>query len=308
MKVQIYTGSMSLVAKSGVGQAILHQRMMLSEAGVATTDKWEDEGPIHLNTVFPDAALTAILDGAAALTEKAQDLMSQLGAMGAATIGKSGGSDAQKAIGLIIAEMLKELEILSETISQTVAEAGGILGEIDAACKDLEALGGSINSILYRTYRTTGSTRALLNDAAKLSQTVLDLLHENAEYLNSGAQNTLEGLSGFLGQTIEGLGKNSDLRKNKDVIANIIEEQWDKLDGDFGLLDVDTGAEKVSFTSPKNPEPNSIQIILRTKEIEIPDEDENLSDLETTAANIGFGGRVKLVFQKIGSAVKSVFS
>ncbi len=46
MKVQIYTGSMSLVAKSGVGQAILHQRMMLSEAGVATTDKWEDEGPI----------------------------------------------------------------------------------------------------------------------------------------------------------------------------------------------------------------------------------------------------------------------
>lgn len=61
MKVQIYTGSMSLVAKSGVGQAILHQRMMLSEAGVATTDKWEDEGPIHLNTVFPDAALTAIL-------------------------------------------------------------------------------------------------------------------------------------------------------------------------------------------------------------------------------------------------------
>ena len=246
--------------------------------------------------------------GAAALTEKAQDLMSQLGAMGAATIGKSGGSDAQKAIGLIIAEMLKELEILSETISQTVAEAGGILGEIDAAGKDLEALGGSINSILYRTYRTTGSTRALLNDAAKLSQTVLDLLHENAEYLNSGAQNTLEGLSGFLGQTIEGLGKNSDLRKNKDVIANIIEEQWDKLDGDFGLLDVDTGAEKVSFTSPKNPEPNSIQIILRTKEIEIPDEDENLSDLETTAANIGFGGRVKLVFQKIGSAMKSVFS
>lgn len=37
--------------------------MMLSEAGVATTDKWEDEGPIHLNTVFPDAALTAISPG-----------------------------------------------------------------------------------------------------------------------------------------------------------------------------------------------------------------------------------------------------
>ncbi len=61
MKVQIYTGSMTLVAHSGVGQAILHQKKMLSEAGIATTDKWEKDGPIHLNTVFPDAALTAIL-------------------------------------------------------------------------------------------------------------------------------------------------------------------------------------------------------------------------------------------------------
>lgn len=259
-------------------------------------------------------ALDALLQSAGggtdagSLIEKAQDLMDQLDAMGAATIGKSGGSDAQRAIGLIIAEMLKELEILSETIAQTIGEAGGILDEIDASGKDLEALGGSINSILYRTYRATGSTRALLNDAAKLSQTMLDLLHDNAEFLNSGAQNTLEGLSEFLGGTIEGLNKNSDLRKNKDVIAGIIEEQWDKLDGDFGLLDIDTGAEKVSFTSPKNPEPNSIQIILRTKEIEIPDEGDDLSDLEPTAANVGFGGRVKLVFQKIGSAVKSIFS
>ena len=61
MKVQIYTGAMPLVAKSGVGQAILHQRKMLREAGVATTDRWEKTGPIHLNTVFPDAALTAML-------------------------------------------------------------------------------------------------------------------------------------------------------------------------------------------------------------------------------------------------------
>ena len=31
MRVQIYTGSMGLVAKSGVGQAILHQRKMLRD-------------------------------------------------------------------------------------------------------------------------------------------------------------------------------------------------------------------------------------------------------------------------------------
>ena len=68
MKVQIYTGAMPLVAKSGVGQAILHQRKMLREAGVATTDRWEKTGPIHVNTVFPDAALIAQCEAIAAET------------------------------------------------------------------------------------------------------------------------------------------------------------------------------------------------------------------------------------------------
>ena len=40
MRVQIYTGSMGLVAKSGVGQAILHQRKMLRDVGIETTGKW----------------------------------------------------------------------------------------------------------------------------------------------------------------------------------------------------------------------------------------------------------------------------
>ncbi len=61
MRVQIYTGFMRLVARSGIGQAILHQQKMLSAAGIDTTDRWEDTGPIHLNTVFPDAVLTAVL-------------------------------------------------------------------------------------------------------------------------------------------------------------------------------------------------------------------------------------------------------
>ena len=60
MRVQIYTGSMGLVAKSGVGQAILHQRKMLRDVGIETTGKWETGAPIHLNTVFPDSVLTAV--------------------------------------------------------------------------------------------------------------------------------------------------------------------------------------------------------------------------------------------------------
>ena len=61
MRGQIYTGSMQLVARSGVGQAILHHRKMLTAAGIDTTDRWEETGPIHINTVFPDSVVTALL-------------------------------------------------------------------------------------------------------------------------------------------------------------------------------------------------------------------------------------------------------
>lgn len=288
-------------------QRIRELLSQIKNAGGSEREALVEKLSAELETLDRLLAGTDSEASAASLTEKARDLMNQLSELDAVTIGRSGDPDAQKAIRLIIAEMLKELQIISEAIGETAGAAGGILDEIGASGKDLEALGNSLNGILYRTYRTVGSTRALLNDAAGLSQTLLDLLHDNEEYLNQGTQNTLEGLSEFLGKTIEGLDKNSDLRKNKDIISDIIEEQWDKVDGDFGLLDIDTGAAKVSFTSPQNPEPNSIQIILRTAEIELPDEEEDLTDLETTPENIGFFGRVGLVFQKIGSAVTSLF-
>ena len=60
MRVQIYNGSMRLVAHSGVGQAMLHQKKMLHCVGIEATDDWDNQAPIHLNTVFPDAVLTAV--------------------------------------------------------------------------------------------------------------------------------------------------------------------------------------------------------------------------------------------------------
>ena len=67
MRVYIYSGGERLVAKSGVGQAIRHQREMLRRAGVGTTDRWtSDAWAIHINTVLPDilpAVLWARLTG-----------------------------------------------------------------------------------------------------------------------------------------------------------------------------------------------------------------------------------------------------
>lgn len=62
MKVRIYPGALRIVAKSGVGEAALHQKAMLRCAGIEVTEKAERGVDIvHFNTVFPDSLFAAML-------------------------------------------------------------------------------------------------------------------------------------------------------------------------------------------------------------------------------------------------------
>ena len=61
MEVYIYSGGERLVGKSGVGQAIRHQRECLRRSGVPTTDRWTPETvAVHVNTVLPDSVFAAL--------------------------------------------------------------------------------------------------------------------------------------------------------------------------------------------------------------------------------------------------------
>lgn len=61
MKIYIYSGGEKLVGKSGVGQAIRHQRECLRRSGVEVTDCWtRDAAAVHVNTVLPDSVLAAL--------------------------------------------------------------------------------------------------------------------------------------------------------------------------------------------------------------------------------------------------------
>ena len=61
MKVCLYSGSLHMVERSGVGQAVQHQKQMLRSAGVdVTMNEQDDFDVIHLNTIFPVSPLTAL--------------------------------------------------------------------------------------------------------------------------------------------------------------------------------------------------------------------------------------------------------
>lgn len=61
MRVHIYTGSLRLVNKSGVGQAANHQRAALQSAGVEVVSCWKPRADaVHINTVLPCSVLAAL--------------------------------------------------------------------------------------------------------------------------------------------------------------------------------------------------------------------------------------------------------
>jgi 1,2-diacylglycerol-3-alpha-glucose alpha-1,2-glucosyltransferase len=52
--VHIYSGSLALVSKSGVGQAAKHQRAALESVGVHIVTDWDCRAEVvHINTVLP---------------------------------------------------------------------------------------------------------------------------------------------------------------------------------------------------------------------------------------------------------------
>ncbi len=62
MKICVYKGSERFVKKSGVGSAIEHQVAMLAENGYDVTRYMDAETDVvHVNTVFPDSVVAAVL-------------------------------------------------------------------------------------------------------------------------------------------------------------------------------------------------------------------------------------------------------
>ena len=61
MKTYIYEGGLGIVAKSGVGSAIKHQKNMLKQADIEEAKSWKEADIVHINTVFPDSVLATCL-------------------------------------------------------------------------------------------------------------------------------------------------------------------------------------------------------------------------------------------------------
>ncbi len=150
-------------------------------------------------------------------------------------------------------------------------------------------------------------TNNLLNQTVASMTIIQNTLKASSGALDKGAKDALEGSMELLDKGLDMLDSTGEIRKSSGVMKTTLDEQLDKFEDENRFLEMDPDAEMLSFTSSKNPEPHSLQIILRTDEISLDDDDDTIVDMETTAPPSDPFARMWRVLVNMWNAIVDVF-
>lgn len=206
-----------------------------------------------------------------------------------------------------LSSLLNSAEDLSAAIRHSSADLRDILDDVE----DLQDILDDYEPVLQDTLKTVSSlsTSAIktIRDTQGLISDTEALMKSTGATLNDGTKQTLEGLAAVLRSTAKTMGTAGQIKDAKTSICDIIEDTWDEYTGDVNnLLLMDATADAVSLTDSRNPAPQSIQVLIRTQEITVSDEDE--AETETAAAaQTTFWGRVAQMFKDFWAAITGLF-
>lgn len=206
-----------------------------------------------------------------------------------------------------LTSVLSKAEDMTSALSGVSRELRDILKDAE----ELESLLDEYEPTLQDTLKTVSSLSAsaikTIRDTQGLISDTEALMKSTGATLDDGTKQTLEGLAAVLRSTAKTMGTAGQIKDAKTSICDIIEDTWDEYTGDVNnLLLMDATAEAVSLTDSRNPSPESIQILIRTQEITMPDEDETeaeaAAEVQTT-----FWGRVAQMFKDFWAAITGLF-
>ena len=206
-----------------------------------------------------------------------------------------------------LSSLLNSAEDLSAAIRHSSADLRDILDDVE----DLQDILDDYEPVLQDTLKTVSSLSAsaikTIRDTQGLISDTEALMKSTGATLDDGTKQTLEGLAAVLRSTAKTMGTAGQIKDAKSSICDIIEDTWDEYTGDVNnLLLMNATAETVSLTDSRNPSPESIQILIRTQEITMPDEDETeaeaAAEVQTT-----FWGRVAQMFKDFWAAITGLF-
>ena len=203
--------------------------------------------------------------------------------------------------------LMEELNKIGSTTQDLLQWMSGLTDQLSGLNDTLQENTGGVQSFLQDTEKLTGDLDRAIGGITTFINELESSLRGHSPQLNDATEQTLTGLIDVLQKGIEGMDIASSLQKTNRTVKDTVDTQIDKYDGENRLLHLDAEEEIPSFTSNKNPSPSSIQIILRTEEIDADSVNDNAEDLEPAAENVTLWNRIGNVFKKMWQAVTSVF-
>lgn len=209
-----------------------------------------------------------------------------------------------------------------ESLENVLSDTGEIADTLRRSADTGKSLVDDVNQMVrtMNTYHDTADKAlgdaGLLIDSAVRGTDAMYVLMTDVETnlkaagtpLDQGAELTINGLADALDHAIEGLEKTGVIRNAKDTVSDLIDEKWEEYTGeDMNILNADSKAAKVSFTSSENPEPQSIQIILRTEGTEEVEDELEAEVDESYHAQGNFLERIWSILVKIVETIVGFF-
>ena len=190
-------------------------------------------------------------------------------------------------------QKIRKLLSLAESPNENEARAAllkarQLMAEHNIRLRDLQDAGSrkvrreGVDGISFSKMINPWALIGTLNDTGAFVDSLEDLMDKAGPQLDSGAAASMKALS----QTLRSLAKTMDatgsIRSAKDAVTDIVEDVWDEYAGETSnLLNMDPNAPKESLTDSRNPEPETLQVLLRTQEIKAEEKQGGASAEET---------------------------
>lgn len=189
---------------------------------------------------------------------------------------------------------------LTDSMDLMIEDLTALHDSLDMYYPDLQA---SLDDLSELVNRTTDA----MNKGISTMTIVQNTLKATSGDMDEAAKNSLRGSMELLDKSLSILDSTTGVRTAGRTMKDVMDEQLDKFDTDNRFLFIDPSEDKVSFTSDKNPAPKTLQVVLRTDEISLDDEDNKETDAETEKVNEGPLKRMWNVLVQMWKAIISIF-
>lgn len=203
---------------------------------------------------------------------------------------------------------------LMEDISDSAQYSADLVDNMDFLIEDLTALYDSLDtyypdlqSALDDLSALTERTTEALNSTTDTLTLVQNTLKASSDEMDVAAKDSLMASMELLNKSLNVLDSTAGIRRAGRTMKDVIDSQLDKFDTENRFLFMDPDAEKVSFTSSKNPETRTLQVVLRTDEISLENEEHKTLDAETEEPEVSPLKRMWNVLVKMWRSLVDIF-